>query len=175
MRACVYYCGFYCICFVPGLWFAITLLNWLINKCEFNYIIIIIIIIIVVVIHIITVCACVCVVTVEVAVDCITSAFLQAMKLTFLRVTLQIPVNNYEINQRDALYRLIYYSKSAVHVSGDVFTHHQEHLTVLAVSGSVYPSSCWQQLGWTLPDTVNTVKCSWWWAKTSPETCRADL
>jgi hypothetical protein len=24
-----------------------------------------------------------------------------------------------------------------------------------------------QQLGWTLPDTVNTVKCSWWWAKTS--------
>jgi hypothetical protein len=32
-----------------------------------------------------------------------------------------------------------------------------------------------QQLGWTLPDTVNTVKCSWWWAKTSPETCRADL
>jgi len=23
--------------------------------------------------------------------------------------------------------------------------------------------------------TVNTVKCSWWWAKTSPETCRADL
>ena len=28
--------------------------------------------------------------------------------------------------------------------------------------------------GWTLPDTVNTVKCTWWWAKTSPETCRAD-
>jgi len=34
---------------------------------------------------------------------------------------------------------------------------------------------CRQQLGWTLPDTVNTVKCFWWWAKTSPETCRADL
>ena len=32
-----------------------------------------------------------------------------------------------------------------------------------------------QQLGWTLPDTVNTVKCSWWWAKISPETCRANL
>jgi hypothetical protein len=32
-----------------------------------------------------------------------------------------------------------------------------------------------QQLGWTLPDTVNTVKCSWWWAETSPETCRANL
>jgi hypothetical protein len=31
-----------------------------------------------------------------------------------------------------------------------------------------------QLLGWILPDTVNTIKCSWWWAKTSPETCRAD-
>ena len=26
----------------------------------------------------------------------------------------------------------------------------------------------------TVPEAVNTVKCSWWWAKTSPETCRAD-
>jgi len=25
-----------------------------------------------------------------------------------------------------------------------------------------------------LPDAVNTVRCFWWWAKTSPETCRAD-
>jgi len=31
-----------------------------------------------------------------------------------------------------------------------------------------------QLLGRILPDTVNTVKCSWWWVKTSPETCRAD-
>jgi len=31
-----------------------------------------------------------------------------------------------------------------------------------------------QLLGWILPDTVYTVKCSWLWAKTSPETCRAD-
>jgi len=31
-----------------------------------------------------------------------------------------------------------------------------------------------QPLGWILPEAVNTVKCSWWWAKTSPETCRAD-
>ena len=30
-----------------------------------------------------------------------------------------------------------------------------------------------QQLWWTLLDTVNTVMCSWWWAKTSPETCTA--
>jgi hypothetical protein len=40
---------------------------------------------------------------------------------------------NYENNQQDALYRLIYYSKSALHVSGDVFAHHQEHFTVLLV------------------------------------------
>ena len=32
-----------------------------------------------------------------------------------------------------------------------------------------------QQLVWILPGTVNTVKCSWWWVKTSSETCRADL
>ena len=31
------------------------------------------------------------------------------------------------------IYRLIYYSKSALHVSGDVFAHHQEHLTVFTV------------------------------------------
>ena len=49
----------------------------------------------------------------------------------------------YENNQQDALYRLIYYSKSDLHVSGDVFAHHQEHLTVFTVSGSVHPSCCW--------------------------------
>ena len=37
-------------------------------------------------------------------------------------------------------YRLIYYSNSALHVPGDVFAHHQEHLTVFTVSGSVHPS-----------------------------------
>jgi hypothetical protein len=49
---------------------------------------------------------------------------------------------NYENNQQDALYRLIYYSMSALHVSGDVFAHHQEHLTVFTVSGSVHPRCC---------------------------------
>jgi len=47
-----------------------------------------------------------------------------------------------ENNQQDALYRLIYYSKSALRVSGYVFAHHQEHLTVFTVSGSVHPSCC---------------------------------
>ena len=49
---------------------------------------------------------------------------------------------NYENDQQVALYRLIYYSKSALHVSGDVFAHHQEHLTIFTVSGSVHPSCC---------------------------------
>jgi hypothetical protein len=54
-----------------------------------------------------------------------------------------IAINIYESNQQDALYRLIYYSKPALRVSGDVFPHHQEHLTVFTVSGSVHPSCCW--------------------------------
>jgi hypothetical protein len=41
------------------------------------------------------------------------------------------------------LYILIYYSQSALHVSGDVFAHHQEHLTVFTVSGRVHPSRYW--------------------------------
>jgi len=48
----------------------------------------------------------------------------------------------YENNPQAALYRLIYYSKSALHVSGDVFAHHHKHLTVFTVSGSVHPSCC---------------------------------
>jgi hypothetical protein len=47
-----------------------------------------------------------------------------------------------KITTQHALYRLIYYSKSAVHVSGDVFTHHREHLTVFTVSRSIHPSCC---------------------------------
>ena len=47
-----------------------------------------------------------------------------------------------KVTNKMQLYRLIYYSKSALHVSVDVFAHHQEHLTVFAVSGSVHPSCC---------------------------------
>jgi len=32
--------------------------------------------------------------------------------------------------------------QSALHVSGDVSAHHQEHVTVFTVSGSVHPSCC---------------------------------
>jgi len=36
------------------------------------------------------------------------------------------------------LCRLIYYSLSALHVLGDVFAHHQEHLTVFTACGCVH-------------------------------------
>jgi len=72
--------------------------------------------------------------------------------------------SDYENNQQDALYRLIYYSKSALHVSDVAFAHHQEHLGVyiqyLAVFTQVAAGWCRQQLGLRLPDIVNTVKYS---------------
>jgi len=40
------------------------------------------------------------------------------------------------------VYGLIYYSYSGLHVSGDVFAHYQEHLTVFTASGSIHPSRC---------------------------------
>ena len=48
-----------------------------------------------------------------------------------------------KVTNKTQLYRLIYYSKSALHVSGDVFAHHQEHLTVFTASGSIHPSRYW--------------------------------
>jgi len=48
----------------------------------------------------------------------------------------------YENDQQDSLYRLTYYSKSVLHVSGDVFTHHLEHLTEFTVSVSFHPRCC---------------------------------
>jgi hypothetical protein len=36
------------------------------------------------------------------------------------------------------LYRLIYYSKTALHVSGNLFAHDQENLTVFTASGNVH-------------------------------------
>jgi hypothetical protein len=45
-----------------------------------------------------------------------------------------------KLTNKMQLYRLIYYYKSALHVSGDVFAQHQEHLTVFTASGSVHCS-----------------------------------
>jgi len=58
----------------------------------------------------------------------------------------QIDENNCENNQ-DATLWLIYYSKSVLHVSGDVFAHHKEHLFVFTVCANVHPSCC-QLVSW---------------------------
>jgi len=47
-----------------------------------------------------------------------------------------------KLTNKMQIYRLIYYSWLALHVSGDVFAHHQEHLTVFTVSVSIHPSCC---------------------------------
>jgi hypothetical protein len=41
-----------------------------------------------------------------------------------------------KVTNKIQVYRLIYYFQSALYVSGDVFAHHQEHVTVFTVSGS---------------------------------------
>jgi hypothetical protein len=41
-----------------------------------------------------------------------------------------------KVTKKMQLYRLIYYSQSALRVLGDVFAHHQEHLTVFTASGN---------------------------------------
>jgi hypothetical protein len=51
------------------------------------------------------------------------------------------------------LYMLIYYSYSAVHVSGDVFVHNQEHLTVFTSSGNIH------QLPQPAATLVNITRC----------------
>jgi len=55
-----------------------------------------------------------------------------------------------KITNKMHLYKLMYYSKSALHVSRDVFAHHQEHLTVFTVNGSI------QSTGWCLGCVLNS-------------------
>jgi hypothetical protein len=47
-----------------------------------------------------------------------------------------------KVTNKMQLYRLIYFSLSSLHVSGDIFAHHQEQLIVLTVSGSIHPGCC---------------------------------
>jgi len=64
------------------------------------------------------------------------------------------------------LCRLIYYSLSSLHVSGDVSAQHQEHLTVFTASGNIHqcrwmswkgvPTHPWHQPAMTL---VNITRC----------------
>jgi len=43
-----------------------------------------------------------------------------------------------KITNKMQICRLIYYSLSALHVSGEVFAHHHEHLTVFTASGNIH-------------------------------------
>jgi len=52
----------------------------------------------------------------------------------------------------------MYYSKSALLVSGEVFAHHQVHLTLFTVSGSVHPSCCRLVSHQTAATWVNTTR-----------------
>jgi hypothetical protein len=47
-----------------------------------------------------------------------------------------------KVTNKMQLYRLIHFSLSALHVSGDVFAHHQEYLFVFTVSGSIHAGCC---------------------------------
>jgi len=40
------------------------------------------------------------------------------------------------------LFRIIYYSLAALHVSSDIFAHHQEHLNFITVSDITYVCRC---------------------------------
>ena len=72
----------------------------------------------------------------------------------------------YESNQQDALYRLIYYSKSALHVSGDVTAHHQEHLTLFTVSGGVHPR-CHRLVSWMSCSNLSKTQPAATWVNTT--------
>jgi len=72
------------------------------------------------------------------------------------------------------LSRIIYYSFAAVHVSSNIFAHHQEHLNSITASGIThYVAASWQRHTCVIPEAVIEFRCSWWWAKISLETCRA--
>jgi hypothetical protein len=58
------------------------------------------------------------------------------------------------------LYRLIYFFLLALHVSGDVFAHHQEHLTVFTVSGNIHPGCCRLEPAATWVNTTRYCKYS---------------
>jgi hypothetical protein len=53
---------------------------------------------------------------------------------------------------------LIYHSQSALHVSGDVFAHHQEHLNVFTASGNVHQCRCLHQPAATLVNITRSCK-----------------
>ena len=48
-----------------------------------------------------------------------------------------------KVTNKMQLYRLIYFSLSGLHVSGEVFAHHQEHLTAVSTYPRHRPAVTW--------------------------------
>ena len=77
------------------------------------------------------------------------------------RENVSVQVTNYEVSRMNQDHHISSGPKAAgVRHVGTLFQR-------------VYDTS-WQRHWWILLNAVNTVNCSWWWVKTSPETCRAD-
>jgi len=78
-----------------------------------------------------------------------------------------------KMTKKMQLYRIIYYSLAAVHVSSDIFAHHQEDLHCITASGITHVCRCRLAATYVIPEAVIQFRSSWWWAKISLETCRA--
>jgi hypothetical protein len=68
------------------------------------------------------------------------SVFEVEKKFIFFDVETEFKIK--KVTNKMQIYRLIHYSWAALHVSGDVFAHHQEHLTLFTTSGSIHPNCC---------------------------------
>jgi len=62
---------------------------------------------------------------------------------------------------------------AALHVSSDIFAHHQEDLNCITASGITYVAARRQRHTCVIPEAVIQCRSSWWWAKISLETCTA--
>jgi hypothetical protein len=68
--------------------------------------------------------------------------YVMAFSCNFYRKSSEFDIPIVKVTNKMQLYMLIYYSKSALHVSGDILAHQQEYLTVFTVSGSIHPGCC---------------------------------
>jgi len=60
-----------------------------------------------------------------------------------------------KVTNKMQLYRLIYYSLSALRVSVDIFAHHKEHMTVFTASDSIHSGHC-LLVSWVSSDSSMT-------------------
>jgi hypothetical protein len=86
------------------------------------------------------------------------------------------------ISNKIQRYTVYWYLETALHVSGGISTHHQEHtqlyLQHLAlVKPLLLPAAIVEELERSSNSSTIAVRyscvCSWWWVEIPPETCRA--